>query len=120
MPIPVICSCTAKLKVGDHLQGQHIKCPKCGSVIPVGSVNGSAPAPAPSPPAARAAPATPAVSPKQVLEESRLVPEERERLEGELKRDERLLWAGKPVERLVFLRAWGISAGFFFGAIVVL
>ncbi len=120
MPIPVICSCSAKLKVGDHLQGQHIKCPKCGSVIPVGTANGSAPVPAAPPPAPRATPpAPPAASTKQVLEESGLSPEERERLEAELERDERLLWAGKPVERFVFLRAWGISVGFFFGVVVV-
>src|SRR5262245_11825219 len=113
MPIPVVCSCSAKLKVGDHLDGKHIKCPKCGSVIPVGSAaNGKAP------PAAKPKPA-PRRSVDDVLQESGLSAAERDRLEGELDQGEQLLWAGKPVARWAFIRGWGIGAGLIFGALVM-
>ncbi|HYT93745.1 MAG TPA: hypothetical protein VEL76_33810 [Gemmataceae bacterium] len=115
MPIPVICSCSAKLKVGDHLDGKHIKCPKCGSLIPVGTAaNGKA-----ATPAAKPKPA-PTRNAADVLAESGLSAEERDRLEGELDRGEQLLWAGKPVARSAFMRGWGVGAGFLFGAIIMI
>jgi hypothetical protein len=119
MPIPVVCSCSAKLKVGDHLNGKHIKCPKCGSVIPVGGGNGTptAPSPAPAPAARPKAPPAPTV--EEVLADSGLSAEERERLEGELAAGERLLWAGKPVARWAFIRGWGIGSGLLFGTVVL-
>ncbi len=95
MPIPVVCSCSAKLKVGDHLKGKHIKCPKCGALVPVGVANGTPAAPAP----AKAPPTT-----KEVLEHSPLSEAERDTLEGELDKDERLVWAGRPDPRAAFLR----------------
>jgi hypothetical protein len=116
MPIPVLCACSAKLRVGDHLLGQHINCPKCGALLAVGAA-GATPAAAP----AKAAPERPAAklpSPKQVLEQSELSDEEREKLEAELGRSERLLWAGKPVARVAYGRAWLMSIGYFFGAVV--
>jgi hypothetical protein len=101
MPIPIQCSCSAKLKVGDHLQGKHIKCPKCGSIIPV-----SQPASQPPP----ASPPEPTIPDQDaILKESRLSAEERERLEEELAHSEQLLWAGKPDPKWSFIYGWGIS-----------
>jgi hypothetical protein len=113
MPIPIICDCSAKLKVADHLKGQHIKCPRCAAILPVGTVNGSAAAAAPRP---KAAPQTTG----QVLEQSPLARGERELLEEQLERGERLVWADKPVEAVAFRRAWLISAGLFSMAVVFL
>src|SRR5262245_19771241 len=114
MPIPVVCACTAKLKVGDHLEGKHIKCPRCGTLLAVGAPNGSAPA-APAP---RPEPALP--STEEVLRRSDLLDKEREALLHELGRDERLLWAGKPSARVAFLRGWLIAAGLYSGAVMFL
>jgi hypothetical protein len=102
MPIPVVCACSARLKVGDHLRGQHVRCPKCGVLIAVGPANGSAGPAGPTP----------------VLKPGGLSPEERSRLEAQLQPGERLLWADKPVTRMAFLRGWLVAAGFFFGATV--
>jgi hypothetical protein len=115
MPIPVVCACTAKLKVGDHLQGKHIKCPKCGSLIAVGGPNGHPAAPAPA-----ARPKADLLSPHEVLEQSTLSPQERERLEGELDSGERLLWAGKPSARVAFIHGWLAAAGLYSGAVMLL
>jgi hypothetical protein len=112
MPIPVICPCSAKLKVGDHLAGKQIKCPKCGSLIVIGSANG-----APPPPPA-AAPAAPAAA--QVLEESGFSEQERQRLEEALEEGERLLWAAKPLPRMAFFAGWIYGGFFFFGTLVSL
>jgi hypothetical protein len=95
MPIPVICGCSAKLKVGDHLQGKHVKCPKCGTLLVVGG--GAAPAPSP-----KAAPPPP--TSEKVLADSRLSAEERDQLARQLKADERLVWADKPAPGGAFLR----------------
>jgi hypothetical protein len=110
MPIPIICSCSAKLKVADHLRGQHIQCPKCGTVHPVGAANG-APAPAP---------ALPPKTTEAVLQQSPLSDPERDALESELDRGERLVWAGKPDARTAFLRGWLLTGGLGFAAVVVL
>jgi hypothetical protein len=101
MPIPVVCSCSAKLKVGDHLKGKHIKCPKCGSLIPVGVANGTPAAPAP---------VKPPPSSKAVLEQSSLSESERDAVEGELDKGERLVWADKPDVRTAFLRGFIVTA----------
>jgi hypothetical protein len=115
MPIPVICSCSAKLKVGDHLKGKHIKCPKCGALIPVGGPEGAPPAaPAPAP------------TSEAVLQQSPLSDAERDAVEGELEKDERLVWAGKPDARGSFLRGLvvtiglGVLALFVLGAVIAL
>jgi hypothetical protein len=111
MPIPVVCRCSAKLKVGDHLQGKHILCPKCGALLAVG-VNGGAAAPPPAPPAPpRSA---------DVLARSELSAAERQRLEAELEAGERLVWAGKPAASVAFVRGWLIAVAFFFAAGVCL
>jgi hypothetical protein len=115
MPIPVICPCSAKLKVGDHLAGKQIKCPKCGSLIFVGSGDGPPGAPPPPPLAAAPAPAA-----EQVLAESGYSDKERERLEDTLEEGEHLLWAGKPVPGAAFFAGWIFSSIFFFGALVCL
>jgi hypothetical protein len=115
MPIPVICSCAAKLKVGDHLKGKHIKCPKCGSLLAVGA-NGSTAAP--PEPAAKVEPTLPGT--EEVLAQSDLSEQERARLTGELGRDERLLWAGKPSARVAFLRGWIFAGGLWFAALMIL
>lgn len=111
MPIPVVCPCSAKLKVGDHLQGKQIKCPKCGSLIAVGAPNGVAPASAAKTPAK---PATPA----KVLEKSRLSEDERDAVKGELEKDEHVLWAGKPVADVARKRGWLMSVAAFSVAFV--
>jgi hypothetical protein len=116
MPIPVLCACSAKIRAGDHLSGQHIKCPRCGAILPVGpTANGTGHA-APS----HAATAHALLPAEQVLNESGLSDEEREQLEDELRKDERLLWAGKPVARVAFAFGWAFSAGFFFTALILL
>lgn len=119
MPIPVICSCSAKMKVGDHLAGKHIKCPKCGSVIAVGGPNGAAPMPALAPPVPVAV-APPAPSAGEVLGQSGLSDDERERLADELETGEGLLWAGKPASGWAFFYGWAIGAGLIFMAIILL
>jgi hypothetical protein len=95
MPIPVICKCSAKLRIADHLRGQLIQCPKCGTVHPVD----------------RGA--------DQVLAESGLSDAERARLEKELEKDESLLWAGKPQTTSPTIHGWCVASGLFFMAIVV-
>src|SRR5262245_63177519 len=92
MPIPIICPCSARLRVLDRLAGHEIQCPKCEAVHPVpgaAPVNGHAEAP---PPASR----------EQVLQESGFSDAERERLLDEMEKGERLLWAGKPVAKYAF------------------
>jgi hypothetical protein len=117
MPIPMICDCSAKLKVGDHLRGRHICCPKCGVVMPVGPAKGASNGAA----SARAA-LVPAVdhSPDEVFAAAGLSDEERRRVEDELGRGERVLWAGKRVVRWPFLFAWGLGAGLLFTALVLI
>jgi hypothetical protein len=111
MPIPVICACSAKLKVGDHLKGKHIKCPKCGILIAVGAANGAAAATAPA-----AAPRHAA----QVPGSNALPVEERGLLERQLDAGERVVWADKPVPELAYLRAWIGAAGLFSVGLVLL
>ena len=111
MPIPILCPCSARLKVGDHLKGLHIKCPRCGAVHPVGAVHGNS--------VGHARPEAPPDK-EQVLAAGGLADDERERLEAELESGEQLLWAGKPVERRVYLRNMAIvGSGLFFGAFVL-
>jgi hypothetical protein len=100
MPIPIICPCTAKLRVGDHLLGQHIKCPRCGAIHPVGDaaspVAGHASAPAPA--------------------GGGLSEEEQERLDDILEDGEQVVWAGKPdaataarAGRIIGYISWGLA-----------
>src|SRR5260370_28987257 len=107
MPIPVVCACSAKLKVADHLLDLDVRCPKGGSV-------GAAAAPAPgspyyhlyaatprgpTPPRPEALvelPDAPPASPEEVLAQSPLSDAEKRTLAAELEDDERLVWAGKP------------------------
>jgi hypothetical protein len=55
-----------------------------------------------------------------VLQQSPLSEAERDTLEGELEKDERLVWAGKPDLRMAFLRGWIATAGLASGAVMVL
>jgi hypothetical protein len=120
MPIPIICPCSAKLRVNDRLRGLQIQCPRCGSVHPVGGVNGShaAPAAAPPPvpvsvrPAASPAPPLPADT-AAALSQSDLTETDRALLERHLEAGERVVWASKPSERMAFLS--GLVATGFFG-----
>ncbi len=129
MPIPIICSCSAKLKVGDHLKGKQIKCPTCGALIPVGVAEGGGEGFQPAgseegrlktcPTKAPAAQTT-----EPVLQQSPLSEAERDALEEELQKDEQLLWAGKPDGRAAFLRGLiftvglGVFALFVLGALI--
>src|SRR5438270_745782 len=104
MPIPVVCTCAAKLKVGDHLKGKHIKCPKCGSLIAVGGPNGRTPAPAPA-----AKPKADLPSPHEVLEQSNLSPQERQGRGGRRQPDLRLVRQGEEDQgrdRADYLHLW--------------
>jgi hypothetical protein len=112
MPIPVVCSCSAKLKVGDHLQGKHVKCPKCGALLPVGIANGAVPA-APAPP-------KPPPTTQTVLEQSPLSDREREVLDEELGPGERLVWAGKADATATFRRGLIVTASTGGGAVFAL
>jgi hypothetical protein len=128
MPIPIICPCSAKLRVNDRLKGQYIQCPKCGSVHPVGGANGSPAAPPAGPPAAPAAvqrAAAPAPPPPAdtaaALSQSDLTQSDRALLEQQLKAGERVVWAGKPSERLAFLTGL-VATGFLgiFGLVLLI
>src|SRR3954453_7469017 len=92
MPIPVVCHCSARLKVGDDLRGKHVRCPRCGAVLPVGAPAGT----------------------------TSLGDQERERLEAELRSGERLLWADKPVVAVGATRSWLFAIPFIFGAFFTL
>ena len=109
MPIPVICSCKAKLRVADKLRGKLIQCPKCSNVYSV-NTTGATPWKAAGP-VVRSA--------EDLLAESGLSAEERERLEKALEGGEKLLWAGKPQTKPPFLQALGPASGFLFSAVVV-
>ena len=94
MPIPVICKCAAKLRVGDHLRGQRIQCPKCGQIHPIDQVA------------------------EHVLAESGLS-EADEIVEKELEKGESLLWAGKPQIRSPIIQAWIGTFSLLFGNVVI-
>jgi hypothetical protein len=112
MPIPVICPCGGKMRVGDHLAGQHVKCPKCDTVLPVGRA--AAP---PAPPVANA-PGSPPATTESVLAASGLSQAEQDRVEHALRSDERLVWADKPMPAAAFRRGWLHSSTFFIGFIM--
>ena len=101
MPVPIHCSCSAKIRVPDHLAGSRIQCPKCRTVL---DVPGGSNEPTPAKPAngrrngkaARAKnSATPVRDIDEILSESRYSDAEADRLRDELEADERLVWAGK-------------------------
>jgi hypothetical protein len=81
----------------------------------VGTANGAVPAA----PVARA-PAKPPPSTKAVFEQSPLSEAERDAVEGELEKSERLVWAGKPDARMAFLRGWLYGAGWLSGGLMIL
>ena len=118
MPIPVICGCTAKLKIADGLMGQNVKCPKCKKVLPVSEPKPDHPYynlyAAGPPNGAKAAPSGPTLTTEQVLSQSPLTAEQRGRVELELDGDERLLWAGRPDRQIAFRRGWIIASAWFF------
>jgi hypothetical protein len=108
MPIPLICSCSAKLRVADHLQGQHIKCPRCGAFHVVGAANGqSAVSTTGAPPSEPGRADTEAV-----LSRSPLAEGEREQLRDILDEGEQVVWAEKPDAEAAFRFGW-IVTGFF-------
>jgi phage FluMu protein Com len=98
MPIPILCPCTAKLRVSDHLRGQRVQCPKCQTVHHVAT------------PTADAGP-TPIRKPADIYQEAGLSASQQARLEQELEKGERLVWAGKPVMRSVMLVNFLIGGG---------
>lgn len=110
MPIPILCPCSAKLRVSDHLKGLQIQCPKCLAIHDVAGAkptNGVAAAPAP------------VQDPEEILAKSGFSAAERERLEDELKKGERLVWAGKPEARMALVVGLGPACGGFFLAVVL-
>ena len=88
MPIPVICSCTARLRVGDHLRGQQIQCPKCGSIHVISNSGTASEGKAPT---SNGTLARPAPKLADLMETSAFSPAERERLEEKLEKGEELL-----------------------------
>lgn len=94
MAIAIQCPCSAKLRVIDTLAGLEVQCPKCQEVHPV-----------------------PGAKP---LAKSGLSAAERERLEDELEKGERLLWAAKPDPKGPFVMGWLGAAGCFGIALVLL
>jgi len=107
MPIPLICPCSAKLRVADHLQGQHIKCPRCGALHAVGAANGEAASTTGAPPSEPAPADT-----ETVLSRSPLAAGERDQLRDLLDEGEQVVWADKPDADAAFRFGW-IFAGFF-------
>jgi hypothetical protein len=111
MPIPVICPCSAKLRVADHLRGLHIKCPRCGAFHAVKAVNGHAatahPGASQDEDPCEQAPATT----EAVLSASVLSEEERETLLDVLEKGEQVVWADKPDANAAFRFAWIFTAG---------
>jgi hypothetical protein len=128
MPIPVVCACSAKLKVADHLLDLDVRCPKCGTVQPAAAPAAGSPyyhlyaatPRGPAPPRADAPvdlPDAPPLSPEEVLARSPLSEAEKRALAAELEDDERLVWAGKPDPALAFRRTLMISGGLVFGGL---
>ena len=116
MPIPVICSCTAKLRVGDHLRGQQIQCPQCGSIHAIskkGVVSEGKPADA-TPPEEE----IPDFD--DVMEASEFTEAEEDRLDDTLEKGEKLLWAGKPVRFYPIMIGCMIAAGLIFTAAILI
>jgi hypothetical protein len=99
MPIPILCPCTAKLRVRDGLAGLEVQCPKCQAVHAV---------PGEGPSNGRAEPPDDA---GLVLTKSGFSASERGRLEQELEEGERLLWAAKPDTRAPYLLGLVAAAG---------
>jgi hypothetical protein len=94
MPVPIVCSCSAKLRVADHLAGLRVQCPECQSVhaVPGGSnasSNGNGRA------IRGLAGLPPVADVDTVLAESGYSDSESDRLRTELEAGERLAWAGK-------------------------
>jgi hypothetical protein len=122
MPIPLICPCSAKLRVADHLQGQYIKCPRCGAFHAVGTVNGQsgpnghASAPPAIPPLLAAAPA----DTEGALAESTLSDAEREQVRDLLEAGEHVLWADKPDADAAQRYAWLLTAVFGVVALILI
>src|SRR5437763_77304 len=71
MPIPLTCSCTARMNAPDSAAGKKVRCPKCGAALAVpGGAPAASPPPAPSKRPARAAPRPqPVFAPAPGLEE---------------------------------------------------
>jgi hypothetical protein len=109
MPVPILCPCSAKLRVADHLKGQAIQCPKCQAIHDVPAAD--------KPVRKRAAAQAPEL--EEVLQASGYSPAERQRLEQELEEGESLLWAGKPDARAALLAGMGPAAGGLFLAIIL-
>jgi hypothetical protein len=108
MPIPLICPCSAKLRVADHLQGQHIKCPRCGAFHAVGAANGEAVVSPGGGPASEQAPE----STEAVLSRCALTEDERDALRDVLEEGEIVVWADRPDADAAFRFGW-IFAGVF-------
>lgn len=115
MPIPVICTCTAKLRIADMLRGKQIQCPKCGTVHAI-SAKGTAAVVEGTP--GKSAPAAP---PKldALLEEAGISEKEQEKLEDELEKGEVVWWAGKPDGKVAHSVGWLYACGPFFLAVVL-
>jgi hypothetical protein len=110
MPIPLICPCSAKLRIADHLKGQYIKCPRCGAFHAVGAANGAAAAngrPAAGPPAL---PDAPADTEAALAAAGALSEAERDKVREALEEGEHVLWADKPDAQAAFRYGWIFTA----------
>src|SRR5215470_11666317 len=112
MPVPLICPCSAKLRIADRLKGMYIKCPRCGAFHAVGSANGHAPAPARDEPEERPTKELAAATTDEVLAASALSEPERDALLDVLEEGEQVVWADKPDAAAAFRFGWFFGAAF--------
>ena len=126
MPVPVVCSCSAKIRVPDHLAGQRVQCPKCRTVLAVPGGAADAPAPAKPPAKKSRGKSAPAPAPvrdiDEILAESKFTDAESDRLRDALEPGERLVWAGKTATglHLSAVRPMATAAGGVVMSIVIL
>jgi hypothetical protein len=141
MPIPLTCTCGAKMKAPDHLAGKAIKCPKCQSVIKIPGA--AVPAGVGAAPALRAAPAAapprpggmkqptkpvgrkPSAAPtlgKNDIPPMNVSEDFKQEVQSELEAGEKLIWVGRPDKFIWMCRVlWKMFIGIFclIGATVV-
>jgi hypothetical protein len=121
MPIPLICPCTAKLRVADHLKGQYIKCPRCGAFHSIGAPNGHAAQNGQEvilPGSSRNADPASADS-ETVLAQAAFCDAERDQIQDLLEPGEQVIWADKPDTQAAYRSGW-IFGGILCGAAFVL
>jgi hypothetical protein len=138
MPIPVICgSCGTKLKAPDSAAGRKVKCPKCGTLASVPAGKTASPVvvakttPVKSSSSADRAevehekPSVKAVQPKRsalpkdLLEGFDISEKIKNEARKRLNDDEKVIWVGKPLQKLILVRSLVVFIGGLVAAIAV-